>query len=75
MRCPQASVPKADPKLAVIMDKCIRYLSADEMTSIITNNSSPLVHSWTEILNQLPGRTFILLVVAILLAIALAWPI
>jgi signal transduction histidine kinase/ABC-type amino acid transport substrate-binding protein/CheY-like chemotaxis protein len=60
----------ADPKLPVIMDKCIRYLSADEMTSIITNNSSPLVHSWTEILNQLPGH-IILLVVAILLAIAL----
>jgi signal transduction histidine kinase/CheY-like chemotaxis protein len=59
----------ADPKLAVIMDKCIRYLSADEMTSIITNNSSPLVHNWTEVLNQLPGRV-ILLVVVILLAIA-----
>ena len=59
----------ADPKLAVILDKCIRYLSADEMTSIITNNSAPLVHSWTEVLNQLPGQV-ILVVVAVLLIIA-----
>ena len=61
---------KADPRLAVILDKSIRYLSADEMTSIITNNSAPLAHSWTEVVNQLSGRT-IFLIVVILAAIAL----
>ncbi len=61
----------ADSRLAVILDKCIRYLSADEMTGIITNNSVPLVHSPLEVLNQLPA-SIILTVVAVLAVIALS---
>ena len=61
----------ADYRLAVILDKCIRYLSVDEMTGIITNNSVPLVHDPLEVLNQLPASV-ILTVVAVLAVIALS---
>ena len=60
----------ADSRLAPILDKCIRFLSADEINGMITKNSVPLHHSLTEILNQLPGQT-ILFVIAILAIVAL----
>jgi signal transduction histidine kinase/ActR/RegA family two-component response regulator len=61
----------ADPRLAVILDKCIRNLSSDEMGGLITKNSVPLVHSPLEVLNQLPV-SMLLAAVLVLAVVALA---
>ena len=65
---------QADPRLASILDKCIRFVSVDEMAGIITNHRQPENRLIADVVEQLPMRyLFLLLLLAVLTAAVMGY--
>ena len=61
---------KADKRVALILDKCIRFISTDEMNGLISQHRQPGTQSLTSIIEQLPLK-YLLVFLALVTAAAL----
>ena len=60
----------ADPRLISILDKCIRFISIEDMDGLVMHNGMPKVNSIENILDQLPRR-YIVGIILVLAALVL----